>query len=71
MALELFPSSFRCDCGEELHFSENVIREMKKISEKKQKCLGEGLHSIVFYKSKAIEIQCPKLGNCTITGISY
>jgi len=36
MATELYPSSFRCDCGEELHFSERAIKEMRKMSKKKQ-----------------------------------
>ncbi|MBC2713636.1 MAG: hypothetical protein HGJ94_22400 [Desulfosarcina sp.] len=64
---ELFPSSFRCDCGEELDFFENTIRDMKKMSKKKRVRLGEGKHTIVFYKGEAIEILCPKLGNCSIT----
>jgi len=33
MAIELFPSSFRCDCGQELGFFENPIRDMKKMSQ--------------------------------------
>ena len=71
MAVELFPSSFRCDCGQELDFSENTIREMKKMSKKKKTSLGNGEHTIVFDKGKAIEIRCPKLGKCPITGIDY
>jgi len=67
MAIELFPSSFRCDCGQELDFFENTIRDMKKMSKKKRVRLGEEKHTIVFYKGEAIEILCPKLGNCTIT----
>ncbi|MCG2776210.1 MAG: hypothetical protein L6406_11070 [Desulfobacterales bacterium] len=69
MAIELFPSSFRCDCGKELHFFENTIRDMKKMSKKKRVRLGEGKHTIVFYKGEAIEILCPKLGNCIITDL--
>ncbi|MDL1964592.1 MAG: hypothetical protein LWW98_09745 [Deltaproteobacteria bacterium] len=67
MAIELFPSSFRCDCGQELDFFENTIRDMKKMSKKKRVRLAEEKHTIVFYKGEAIEILCPKLGNCTIT----
>ena len=67
MAIELFPSSFRCDCGKELHFFENTIRDMKKMSKKKRVRLGEEKHTIVFYEDEAIEILCPKLGNCIIT----
>ena len=67
MAIELFPSFFRCDCGQELDFFENTIRDMKKMSQKKRVRLGEGKHTIVFYKNEAIEILCPKLGKCIIT----
>ena len=67
MAIELFPSSFRCDCGQELDFFENTIRDMKKMSKKKRVRLGEGKHTIVFYKGEAIEILYPKIGNCIIT----
>ena len=31
MATELFPSSFRCDCGQELVFFEGTISNMKKM----------------------------------------
>jgi hypothetical protein len=41
---------------------------MKKMSKKKQVRLGEGKHTIIFYKGEAIEILCPKLGKCIITG---
>ncbi len=67
MATEIFPSSFRCDCGQELDFFESTIQEMKKMSKKKQVRLGENKHTIVFDKGKAIEILCPKLKKCTIT----
>jgi hypothetical protein len=68
MAIELFPSSFRCDCGQELDFSENTVREMKKMSAKKRVRLGEEKHTVLFYQGKAIEILCPKFGKCTIKG---
>jgi len=67
MAIELFPSSFRCDCGQELDFFENTIRDIKKMSKKKRVRLGEGKHTVVFYKGEAVEIFCPKLGKCIIT----
>lgn len=47
MATELFPSSFRCDCGEELDFFEGTVREMKKMSKNKEVRLGEG--NTLFY----------------------
>ena len=58
MAIELYPSSFRCDCGHESHFFENTIRDMKKISKRKREILGDGEnneHKIVFFQGKAIE----------------
>jgi len=67
MATELFPSSFRCDCGEELNFFENTVRNMKKMSKNKRVRLGESEHTIVFFKGEAIEILCPKLGKCAPT----
>ncbi len=67
MATELFPSSFRCDCGEELDFSENTVQKMKKMSKKKEVRLGEGDHTILFRKGEAREILCPKSGICPIT----
>ena len=67
MATEIFPSSFRCNCEQEIDFSEGTMREMKKISKNKRVRLGEGEHTIIFDRSKAVEILCPKLGNCKIT----
>jgi hypothetical protein len=71
MAIELIPSSFRCDCGHESDFFENTVREIEKMSKNKRVDLGDGEeaeHTIVFYKGKAVEIKCPKLGICKITG---
>ena len=71
MAVKLFPSSFKCDCGFEADFFENTVWEMERMSKKKRVRLSEGsgdeIHSIVFYKGEAIEIICPKLGTCKIT----
>ncbi|SLM30562.1 conserved hypothetical protein [Desulfamplus magnetovallimortis] len=66
MATELYPSSYRCDCGEELYFFESTVEEMKKMSKNKRVHLGEGKHTVVFYKEEAIEIICPKLKKCKI-----
>jgi hypothetical protein len=71
MAIEIFPSSYRCDCGHESDFFENTVREMEKMSKKKRVRLGDSAedeHTIVFYKGEAVEILCPKLGKCAITG---
>ena len=68
MAKEVFPSSFQCECGNDSHFSENTVRDMKRMSKNKRVRLGDdNNHTIVFYEEKAVEIICPKLGNCTIT----
>lgn len=67
MATELFPSSFRCDCGEELDFFEGTVREMKKMSKNKEVRLGEGKHTILYRKGEAREILCPTLGKCPIS----
>jgi hypothetical protein len=71
MAKEIIPSSYRCDCGHKSNFFENTVREMEKMSKKKRVRLGDSAddeHTIVFYKGEAVEILCPKLGKCAITG---
>jgi bisphosphoglycerate-independent phosphoglycerate mutase (AlkP superfamily) len=69
MAKEIFPSSYKCDCGYECHFFESTIEEMKKMSEKKQVRLcdsEDAEHTIVFVRGKAKELLCPTLGKCII-----
>jgi len=50
MATELYPSSFRCDCGEELHFSESTIVNRSSIlltlSRQKEKNYGQSTHKL-------------------------
>lgn len=63
MPKEMFPSSFECDCGHQSDFSENTVREMKAMSQKKKVYLADSApeeHTIVFYKGKMVAIQCPK-----------
>jgi hypothetical protein len=63
MPKEIFPSSFECDCGHQSDFFENTIRDMKAMSQKKKVYLADSApeeHTIVFYKGKMVEIQCPK-----------
>ena len=67
MATEIFPSSFRCDCGQELNFFESTIQKKKKMRKKKKVRLGENQHTIVFDMGKTTEIFCPKLKKCAIT----
>lgn len=68
MAVIIFPSSFRCDCGQELHFFENTIRAMKRMSLRKRMRLGEAGHTVIFYKGEVVEILCPELGKSPISG---
>jgi hypothetical protein len=60
MALHLYPSSYRCDCGHESHFSEGTIREMQRASQRKRQLLGDSErdeHTIEFYDG----LVCQKL----------
>ena len=63
MPKEIFPSSFECDCGHQSDFSENTVRDMKAMSQKKKVYLADSApeeHTIVFYRGKMVAIQCPK-----------
>jgi len=68
VAQELYPSSFRCDCGKELHFCENTIKEMGAKSSKAPAVLvaDDSSHLITFTKGSATAIKCPKLGAVVI-----
>ena len=69
MAEEIFPSSYKCDCGHECHFFENTIRDMKQMSKNKTVRLRDSEddeHVIIFLNEKAKEILCPTLGKCII-----
>lgn len=60
---EIYPSSYRCECGHLSHFFENTINEMKKMSLKKKVRLGDSEregHTIVFHNGEAIEVLCPR-----------
>src|SRR5260370_25525158 len=63
MPKEIFPSSFECDCGHQSDFFENTVREIKAMSQKKKVYLADSApeeHTIVFYRGKMVQIQCPK-----------
>ncbi len=63
MPKEIFPSSYLCDCGHQSDFFENTIREAKAMSQRKKVYLADSApeeHTIVFYRGKLVEIQCPK-----------
>ena len=70
MALYLFPSSYRCDCGNESHFSESTVRELERLSRQKKQILGDSgrpEHDIEFKGGRAVAVLCPNLGRCLIT----
>ena len=73
MALRVFPSSYRCDCGHESHFSDSTIRELEQKSRQKRRLLldsAEEEHGIEFELGRAAVGICPRLGRCKITGIA-
>ena len=63
MPKEIFPSSFACDCGHQSDFAERIVREMRARSQQKKVYLRDAApeeHTIVLYRGKLVEIQCPK-----------
>ena len=63
MPKEIFPSSFQCDCGHQSDFAERIVRDLRAMSQKKKVYLADSApeeHTIVFYRGKLVEIQCPK-----------
>ena len=63
MPKEIFPSSFACDCGHQSDFAERIVRDMRAMSQQKKVYLRDAApeeHTIVFYRGKLVEIQCPK-----------
>ena len=69
MAIHLFPSSFRCDCGHESHFSERTVREMRQMSRRRRQLLMDSEtdeHTIEFEGGRAVAVICPRLGRRTI-----
>jgi hypothetical protein len=69
MATFLFPSSFRCDCGHQIDFFENTVREMRELSAKRAKpqTIGDDAkHGVEFLRGQAVAVLCPKKGRCVI-----
>ena len=69
MAVHLYPSFYRCDCGHESHFSEGTVHEMRQKSQRKRQILGDserGEHMIEFEHGRAVAMICPRLGRLTI-----
>ena len=60
MPEELFPSSYKCDCGHQSDFGENTVRDMKRMSKRKRVRLADDDgHTIVFYLGEMEKIICP------------
>jgi hypothetical protein len=69
MAVHIFPSSYRCDCGHESHFSERTVREMRLMSQRRRQLLTDSeidKHSIEFEGGQAVAVICPRLGRLII-----
>jgi len=68
MPKEILFSSYLCDCGHEIDFSENTVDEVKQKSQKKRQWLIETCsnpaeeHVIIFDHEKMVDILCPKEG---------
>jgi hypothetical protein len=73
MTTRIFPSSFRCDCGDVSHLSEGVVRSMVEQARKRGR--DEGIignekpeHTIWFSADGPFLVVCPELGRREITG---
>ncbi len=68
MPKEIPFSSYLCDCGHQIDFSENTVREVKQKSKKKHQWLMETCadradeHVIVFDGGEMVDILCPDDG---------
>ena len=59
MPKEIPPSSFECDCGHLLEFSEGTVLEMEAMSHKKKMRLSDHTdHTVVFHKGKMVDVIC-------------
>jgi len=63
MANEIGCCCYECDCGHQLNFCENSIREMKAKSFRKRVGIGEGSdrHTAIFHKGEFVAVFCPKV----------
>jgi repressor LexA len=64
MPKQIDVSSFECDCGYQLHFAENTIREMMRATYRKRGGISEGddRHAAIFHRGEFVAIFCPKAG---------
>lgn len=68
MPKERFFSSYVCDCGHQIDFSQNTVGELKQKSKKKRQWLIETCsdpaeeHVVVFDRGDMVDILCPDAG---------
>jgi predicted Rossmann fold nucleotide-binding protein DprA/Smf involved in DNA uptake len=68
MPKEILFSSYLCDCGHQIDFSENTVSEVKQKSQRKRQWLIETCadraeeHVIVFDGGEMVDILCPNDG---------
>jgi len=68
MPKEICFSSYVCDCGHQIDFSENTVSEVKQKSKRKRQWLIETCddraeeHVVVFNDGKMVDILCPDDG---------
>ena len=60
MPIEIYPSSYKCDCGYQCDFSENTINELKIKSMKRKQYLiaDDNKHEVIFYQGVMIAVHC-------------
>jgi len=65
MPKEICDSSYLCDCGYRVDFSENTVSELKQKSKRKRQWLIETCddrskeHIVVFEGGKMVDVLCP------------
>ena len=61
MPREIYPSSYVCDCGSQVDFFENTIREMKELSRRTRVGIeGDDRHGVIFHRGEMVAMYCPK-----------
>lgn len=68
MPKEILFSSYVCDCGHQIDFTENTVGEVKEKSKRKRQWLMETCddraeeHVVVFDRGKMVDVLCPNDG---------
>ena len=71
MPREIDGCSYVCDCGYQLDFCENTIREMKEGTRRKRGGISEGEdnHAAFFHRGRFVAMYCPKVkGEIPVAG---